>query len=127
MEDEDGNFFGFNYNATVKEQYGLGKSIIGSINYMYDNIIESYVEDIYTGVIEDYTIATVKVGIRFYQGCDLFYENNLVTLQLIGWFVFGSALIIKGAVLNHFLGGDAGRSFTDVNSGFFFSSPLFKV
>ena len=46
MEDEDGNFFGFNYNATVKEQYGLGKSIIGSINYMYDNIIESYVEDI---------------------------------------------------------------------------------
>ena len=29
---------------------------------MYDNIIESYVEDIYTGVIEDYTIATVKVS-----------------------------------------------------------------
>ena len=123
MEDEDGNFFGFNYNATVKEQYGLGKSIIGSINYVYDNIIESYVEDIYTGVIEDYTIATVKVGKRFY----FVYENNLVILQLIGWFVFGSALIIKGAVLNHFLGGDAGRSFTDVNSGFFFSSPLFKV
>ena len=65
LEDEDGNFFGFNYNSTVKEQYGLGKSIIGSINYMYDNIIESYVEDIYTGVIEDYTIATVKVGVRF--------------------------------------------------------------
>ena len=64
MEDENGNFFGFNYNATVKEQYGLGKSIIGSINYMYDNIIESYVEDIYTGVIEDYTIATVKVGVK---------------------------------------------------------------
>ena len=123
MEDEDGNFFGFNYNATVKEQYGLGKSIIGSINYVYDNIIESYVEDIYTGVIEDYTIATVKVGKRFY----FIYENNLVILQLIGWFVFGSALIIKGAVLNHFLGGDVGRSFTDVNSGFFFSSPLFKV
>ena len=124
LEDEDGNFFGFNYNSTVKEQYGLGKSIIGSINYMYDNIIESYVEDIYTGVIEDYTIATVKVGVRFYQECN---GNNLVILQLIGWFVFGSALIIKGAVLNHFLGGDVGRSFADVNSGFFFSSPLFKV
>ena len=41
--------------------------------------------------------------------------------------MFGSALIIKGAVLNHFLGGDVGRSFADVNSGFFFSSPLFKV
>lgn len=31
---------------------------------MYDNIIESYVEDIYTGVIEDYTIATVKVSFK---------------------------------------------------------------
>ena len=62
LEDENGNFFGFNYNSTVKEQYGLGKSLIGSINYIYDNIIESYVEDIYTGVIEEYTIATVKVS-----------------------------------------------------------------
>ena len=77
MEDEDGNFFGFNYNSTVKVMMiiiimmlimilqardGLGASIIGSLNYMYDNIVESYVEDIYTGVIEDYTIATVKVG-----------------------------------------------------------------
>jgi len=105
LEDENGNFFGFNYNSTVKEEYGLGKSIIGSINYMYDNIIESYVEDIYTGVIEDYTIATVK---------------------LIGWFVFGSVLIVKGAVLNHFLGGEVKRSFADVDSGFFSSFPLFK-
>ena len=80
MEDEDGNFFGFNYNSTVKVMMmiiiimmlimilqardGLGASIIGSLNYMYDNIVESYVEDIYTGVIEDYTIATVKVGIK---------------------------------------------------------------
>ena len=32
---------------------------------MYENVIESYVEDIYTGVIEDYTIATVKVITQF--------------------------------------------------------------
>ena len=46
--------------------------------------------------------------------------------QLIGWFFFGSALILKGAILNHYLGGE-GRSFSDANSGFFLSSPLFKV
>ena len=34
---------------------------------MYENVIESYVEDIYTGVIEDYTIATVKVGTQFFR------------------------------------------------------------
>ena len=62
FEDEEGNFFGFNYNATVKEERGLLSSVIESINYMYENVIESYVEDIYTGVIEEYTLATVKVG-----------------------------------------------------------------
>ena len=36
-----------------------------SLTYMYENVIESYVEDIYTGVIEDYTIATVKVITQF--------------------------------------------------------------
>ena len=68
FEDEEGNFFGFNYNATVKEERGLLSSLIESINYMYENVIESYVEDIYTGVIEEYTLATVKVGCHLLDG-----------------------------------------------------------
>ena len=45
----------------------------------YDNIVKDYVTDVYTDVIEGYTIATIK---------------------LFGWFFFGGFLIMKGALLN---------------------------
>ena len=50
-----------------------------SFTGIYDNIVKDYVTDVYTDVIEGYTIATIK---------------------LFGWFFFGGFLIMKGALLN---------------------------
>jgi len=91
LEDESGNFFGFNFNSTEVQSRGIFKPFLDSLTYMYENVIESYVEDIYTGVIEDYTIATVK---------------------LIGWFFFASAIVVKGAIINGLFGSEK-RSFGD--------------
>ena len=135
FEDEEGNFFGFNYNATVKEERGLLSSVIESINYMYENVIESYVEDIYTGVIEEYTLATVKVGCLSTRGhrnlTKIFSKclNIFLVFQLIGWFFFASAILVKGAVINSFndaRDGGYGRGFGDTTN-LAFISPLFKV
>ena len=54
---------------------GIRDSLAG----IYDNIVKDYVTDVYTDVIEGYTIATIK---------------------LMGWFFFGGFLIAKGAILN---------------------------
>ena len=93
FEDEEGNFFGFNYNATVKEERGLLSSVIESINYMYENVIESYVEDIYTGVIEEYTLATVKVGClstRGHRNLTKIFSKclNIFLCISVDWMVF---------------------------------------
>ena len=32
-----------------------------SFSYLYENVIQDYVESVYTDVIEGYTIATIKV------------------------------------------------------------------
>lgn len=67
LEDESGNFFGFNFNSSQVASRGIFTPFLDSLTYMYENVIESYVEDIYTGVIEDYTIATVKVILLWQQ------------------------------------------------------------
>merc|ERR1712037_1009516 len=50
-----------------------------SLNGIWDNIVEDYLSDVYTDVIEGYLIASIK---------------------LVGWFTFGTFLILKGAFLN---------------------------
>ena len=62
--------------------------ILGSVLFIGGFLVKSYVEAVYTDVIEGYTIATIK---------------------LFGWFFFGSFLIAKGAILN---GLNEGRSFS---------------
>lgn len=47
---------------------------------------------VYTDVIEGYLIATIKVTDQT--------NANQVLFQLVGWFTFGTFLILKGAFLN---------------------------
>merc|ERR1719414_2871222 len=72
IESSQDNFFGFN-TETVKDR-SLFDGILESVKYLYESIIEDYMSDVYTDVIEGYTIATIK---------------------LIGWFIFGSMLVVK--------------------------------
>ena len=39
----------------------LFDGILESVKYLYESIIEDYMSDVYTDVIEGYTIATIKV------------------------------------------------------------------
>ena len=55
----DGGFFGF--NTSVFASRGLAGGIYANLAGIYDNIVQAYVEDVYTDVIEGYTIATIKV------------------------------------------------------------------
>ena len=77
LESTSGDFFGF--NTTSFAQRGVLGGIRDSLAGIYDNIVKDYVTDVYTDVIEGYTIATIK---------------------LMGWFFFGGFLIAKGAILN---------------------------
>jgi len=96
FESSSGAFFGF--NTTTFAERGLISGIYDSLAGIYDNIVQAYVEDVYTDVIEGYTIATIK---------------------LIGWFFFGSFLILKGSVLNYLNGARSleGHSLTESFSG----------
>ena len=52
-----------------------------------------------------------------------------LAFQLIGWFFFASAILVKGAVINSFndaRDGGYGRGFGDTTN-LAFISPLFKV
>jgi len=97
LESSSGAFFGF--NTTTFAERGLISGVYDSLAGIYDNIVQAYVEDVYTDVIEGYTIATIK---------------------LVGWFFFGSFLILKGSVLNYLNGSKRdfdGRSLTESFSG----------
>lgn len=97
LESSSGAFFGF--NTTTFAERGLISGVYDSLAGIYDNIVQAYVEDVYTDVIEGYTIATIK---------------------LVGWFFFGSFLILKGSVLNYLNGNKRdfdGRSLTESFSG----------
>ena len=62
IESSQDNFFGFN-TANVKDR-SLFSGILESVKYLYESIIEDYMGDVYTDVIEGYTIATIKVGLN---------------------------------------------------------------
>lgn len=97
LESSSGAFFGF--NTTPFAERGVIGGVYDSLAGIYDNIVQAYVEDVYTDVIEGYTIATIK---------------------LIGWFFFGSFLILKGSVLNYLNGSKRdfdGRSLTESFTG----------
>jgi len=97
LESSSGAFFGF--NTTTFAERGLISGVYDSLAGIYDNIVQAYVEDVYTDVIEGYTIATIK---------------------LVGWFFFGSFLILKGSVLNYLNGNKRdfdGRSLTESFTG----------
>ena len=57
-----GGFFGF--NTSVFASRGLLGGVYANLALLYDDIIEAYVEDVYTDVIEGYTIATIKVCLK---------------------------------------------------------------
>ena len=59
LESSSGAFFGF--NTTTFAERGLISGVYDSLAGIYDNIVQAYVEDVYTDVIEGYTIATIKV------------------------------------------------------------------
>ena len=40
--------------------------LLDSFNGIYENIVKDYVTDVYTDVIEGYSIATIKVRFPFY-------------------------------------------------------------
>ena len=61
----DGGFFGF--NTSVFASRGLAGGLYANLAGIYDNIVEAYVEDVYTDVIEGYTIATIKVKVFWYR------------------------------------------------------------
>ena len=89
LESTVGDFFGF--NTTSFASRGVIGGIRDSFTGIYDNIVKDYVTDVYTDVIEGYTIATIK---------------------LFGWFFFGGFLIMKGALLNGLvedIGGNGNR------------------
>jgi hypothetical protein len=91
IESTAGDFFG--YNTTSFQTRGIIGGLQDSLTGIYDNIVKDYVTDVYTDVIEGYTIATIK---------------------LMGWFFFGSFLIFKGAMLGA-LNDQAGRSLEGVD------------
>ena len=51
------NHFGF-YNSNR----GVVGGLLDSFNGIYENIVKDYVTDVYTDVIEGYSIATIKVS-----------------------------------------------------------------
>jgi len=79
IESSQNNFFGFN-TETVKDR-SLFSGLLESVKYLYESIIEDYMGDVFTDVIEGYTSATIN---------------------LIGWFIFGSMLVVKGAIVDHY-------------------------
>ena len=86
-EEETGNFFGFNFNSTVARDAGILTALTGSLNYLYDNVIDSYVENVYTLVVQEYTIATIKVKSRV-QGYEPKIKTRYANLFLCDDFTF---------------------------------------
>ena len=59
IESSQNNFFGFN-TETVKDR-SLFSGLLESVKYLYESIIEDYMADVFTDVIEGYTSATINV------------------------------------------------------------------
>ena len=98
--DSGTSFFGFNFNVSEARTVGIGNALITSLNSTYYDTVKTNLDAIYATVIDEYTTSTVKVDPNIY--CPLI--NIVSTLQLIGWWVFASMLVIKGQLFNHFFG-----------------------
>ena len=61
LENDSGFYFGARFNSTVARSEGILKATADSINYLYENIVESYLSDTFEGVVQDYTLTTIKV------------------------------------------------------------------
>ena len=59
IESSQNNFFGFN-TETVKDR-SLFDGLFESVKYLYESIIEDYMGDVFTDVIEGYVSATINV------------------------------------------------------------------
>ena len=59
IESSQNNFFGFN-TETVKDR-SLIDGLLESVKYLYESIIEDYMSDVFTDVVEGYTSATINV------------------------------------------------------------------
>ena len=46
---------------------GVVGGLLDSFNGIYENIVKDYVTDVYTDVIEGYSIATIKVKIYWFE------------------------------------------------------------
>lgn len=107
IESSQNNFFGFN-TETVKDR-SLFDGLFESVKYLYESIIEDYMGDVFTDVIEGYVSATIS---------------------LIGWFIFGSMLVVKGAIIDHYStsgkGYGRGRMFGDAGNNTKATFSLFE-
>ena len=102
LESTSGDFFGF--NTTSFSNRGVLGGIRDSLTGIYDNIVKDYVTDVYTDVIEGYTIATIK---------------------LMGWFFFGGFLLAKGALINSIVNsGGKVKCFLSPFCHFYFQHPI---
>ena len=102
LESTSGDFFGF--NTTSFSNRGVLGGIRDSLTGIYDNIVKDYVTDVYTDVIEGYTIATIK---------------------LMGWFFFGGFLLAKGALINSIVNsGGKVKCFLSPFCHFHFQHPI---
>ena len=52
--------------------------LLDSFNGIYENIVKDYVTDVYTDVIEGYSIATIKVKINFEHTFTFYFDLQLV-------------------------------------------------
>ena len=73
--------------------------------------VQDYMSAVYQDVIEGYLIASIKVCVSTYNEIQFSQDNSNTSFemsnltkhsaQLVGWFIFGSLLILKGAFLNY--------------------------
>ena len=83
IESSQNNFFGFN-TETVKDR-SLFSGLLESVKYLYESIIEDYMGDVFTDVIEGYTSATIRViqtSISLILNNFLFIVNWLVHFRV---------------------------------------------
>merc|ERR1719510_2416838 len=103
---ETGDFYGFNTTYFTNNRGVIG-GLLDSFNGIYENIVKDYVTDVYTDVIEGYSIATIK---------------------LFGWFFVGSMLLLKGTILDWLVTSTSGgRSFDGNMYGGFGDSTYFRL
>jgi len=93
FESDTEEFFGFDtspFSRSFIQQNGVAKAFQTSLTGIYNNIVKDYVTSVFSTAIENYVLATI---------------------QIVGWFLVGSFIIISGALINQ------GRSFPEAGFG----------